>query len=106
MRSGRAEAGLRRGQHSQRLPGDAAHSVSAARSDPVKTVGRRAGRWLMTRRSGQATVEFAVLYAGVVLPLIFMTIFVAEMLWIWHSVADFTRDAARYASTHCWMSDN
>ena len=54
---------------------------------------------------GQALTEFAVLYAGVILPLTFMTIFVAEMLWIWHSVADFTRDGARYAATHCWMSD-
>ena len=56
-------------------------------------------------RSGQATVEFAVLYAGVVLPLTFMIVFVSEMLWVWHSVADFTRDGARYAATHCWMAD-
>ena len=34
-----------------------------------------------------------------------MLIFVAEMLWVWHSVADFTRDGARYAATHCWQSD-
>lgn len=61
---------------------------------------RRAGR-----RSGQASVEFALLYAGVALPLTFMIIFVGEMLWIWHSVADFTRDGARYAATHCWMAD-
>ncbi len=54
----------------------------------------------MRRRSGQAVTEFAVLYAGVVLPLTFMTIFVAEALWIWHSVVDFTRDGARYAVTH------
>jgi len=59
----------------------------------------------MRRRSGQATVEFAVLFGGVILPLTFMTIFVAEMLWIWHSMADFTRDGARYATTHCWMAD-
>jgi hypothetical protein len=55
--------------------------------------------------SGQATTEFAVLYAAVILPLTFMTVFVAEMLWIWHGVADFTRDGARYASTHCWEQD-
>ncbi|MFN0169418.1 MAG: TadE family protein [Bryobacteraceae bacterium] len=55
-------------------------------------------------RRGQATVEFAVLYAGVILPLTFMLIFVAEMLWVWHSVADFTRLGARYASTHCWQN--
>jgi hypothetical protein len=57
------------------------------------------------RRSGQATFEFALLYAGVILPLTFMTFFTAEMLWIWHSVADLTRDGARYAATHCWMAD-
>ena len=52
------------------------------------------------RSSGQALTEFAVLYAGVILPLTFMAIFVAEALWIWHSVVDFTRDGARYAVTH------
>lgn len=57
------------------------------------------------RRSGQAAIEFSVLFASVILPLTFMTIFVAEMLWIWHSVEDFTRDGARYAATHCWMAD-
>ncbi len=59
--------------------------------------------WRDTR--GQETVEFALLYASVILPLTFMVVFVAEMLWIWHSVVDFTRDGARYAATHCWMSD-
>jgi hypothetical protein len=57
------------------------------------------------RQSGQALVEVAVLYAGVILPLTFMLIVVAQMLWIWHSVADFTRDGARYAATHCWIGD-
>jgi len=57
------------------------------------------------RRSGQALSEFALLYAGVTLPLTFMIVFVSEMLWVWHSVADFTRDGAQYAATHCWMSD-
>ena len=61
----------------------------------------------MRRRnnSGQATVEYALIYAGAILPLSFMVIFVAEMLWVWHSVADFTRDGARYAATHCWQGD-
>jgi len=57
------------------------------------------------RESGQAVTEFALLYAGVMLPLTFMVVFVAQMLWIWHSVVDFTRDGARYAATHCWQSD-
>lgn len=56
-------------------------------------------------RSGQAVTEFALLYTGAVLPLTFMVVFVAQMLWIWHSVADFTRDGARYAATHCWQAD-
>jgi Flp pilus assembly protein TadG len=62
----------------------------------------------MTRkslRSGQATVEFALLYISVLVPLTFGIIFISEMLWIWHSVVDFTRDGARYAATHCYQSD-
>jgi hypothetical protein len=57
------------------------------------------------RRFGQSAVEFALLYGAVILPLTFMTIFVSEMLWVWHSVVDFTRDGANYAATHCWMAD-
>ena len=63
---------------------------AADRSPPHKCAGRH--------------LEFALLYAGVMLPLTFMVIFVAEMLWVWHSVIDFTRDGARYAATHCWQS--
>ena len=55
------------------------------------------------RTRGQATIEFAAIYAAVVLPLTFMLIFVSEMLWVWHSVADYTRLGARYAATHCWQ---
>jgi hypothetical protein len=46
-----------------------------------------------------------VLYAGVILPLTFMTFFVAQALWIWHGMADFTRDGARFAATHCFQAD-
>jgi hypothetical protein len=49
-------------------------------------------------------MEFALLYAGVILPLTFMIVFVAEMLWIWHGVVDFTRDGARFAATHCYQA--
>ena len=67
----------------------------------------RPRRSLVSRRkqSGQATLEFAIMYAGVILPMLFMIIFVSEMLWTWHSVCDMTRDGARYAATHCWMAD-
>lgn len=54
--------------------------------------------------SGQQLVEFAVIYSAVVLPVTFALIFTAQLLWIWHSVADFTRDGARYAATHCWQN--
>ena len=58
------------------------------------------------RDTGAAeVVEYALLYAGVILPLTFSAVFVAEMLWVWHSVVDFTRDGARYAATHCWQAD-
>jgi hypothetical protein len=56
-------------------------------------------------RNGQAALEYALIYAGVLLPLTFMTIFTAELLWVWHSVNEFTREGARYAATHCWQAD-
>lgn len=53
---------------------------------------------------GQATVEFVVLYGALVLPLTFALLFTAELLWVWHSVVEFTRAGARYAATHCWQA--
>ncbi len=47
-------------------------------------------------------VEFVLLYGAIMVPLTFGIIFVAEMMWVWHSLADFTRDGARFAATHCW----
>ena len=52
--------------------------------------------------SGQTTVEFALTYLGVVLPLTFGLAFISQLLWVWHSVNEFTRQGASYASTHCW----
>ncbi len=46
-----------------------------------------------------------MIYAVVLLPLTFGIVFVAEMYWVWHSMVEFTRDGARYASTHCWQPD-
>jgi hypothetical protein len=60
-------------------------------------------RRLLRDSSGQTTVEYSILYAGVILPLTFAIIFVAEMLWVWHSAVDYTRDGAKYAATHCWQ---
>jgi len=55
-------------------------------------------------RSGQTTVEFALIYASVLLPLTVGLIYISELLWVWHSVVDFTRQGAGYAATHCWES--
>ncbi len=59
----------------------------------------------LKRRSGQAVLEFALMYVGVIVPLTFGIIFLAEMLWTWHSVVELTRDVARYAATHCYEGD-
>jgi hypothetical protein len=55
------------------------------------------------RRKGQSTVEFALAWTAVLVPLIFALIFTSQILWIWHSINDFTRQGAGYATTHCWM---
>jgi Flp pilus assembly protein TadG len=55
-------------------------------------------------QAGQTTVEFALSYLGVLLPLTFGIIYVSQLLWVWHSVNDFTRQGAAYATTHCGQS--
>jgi len=55
-------------------------------------------------RSGQSSVEYALIYGGLVMPVTFMIVFTAELLWVWHSVVEFTRDGAQYAATHCWQA--
>jgi hypothetical protein len=57
------------------------------------------------KKSGQALLEFALVYVGVVVPLTFGIIFLSEMLWTWHSVVELNRDVARYAATHCYQGD-
>lgn len=58
----------------------------------------------MRGHRGQATVEFAIVTAGVVIPFTFGLIYMAQLLWVWQSVSDFAREGARYASTHCWQA--
>ena len=55
-------------------------------------------------RGGQTTLEFALAFAGVLLPVTFAVVFTSQLLWVWHSVNDFTRQGASYATTHCWQS--
>ncbi len=52
--------------------------------------------------SGQSMVEWAIIYAAVIMPLTMAVIFTSELLWVWHSVSEMTREGARYAATHCW----
>jgi hypothetical protein len=58
----------------------------------------------MAGRKGAATLEFALAYAGLMLPMTFALIFTSQLLWVWHSVNEFTRLGASYASTHCWQA--
>ena len=57
------------------------------------------------RRSGAVTVEFALTYVGLIIPVTFAIIFTAQLLWVWHSAVEWTREGARYATTHCWQAD-
>jgi hypothetical protein len=34
-----------------------------------------------------------------------MFVFACELMWVWHSVAEWTRAGANYAATHCFQSD-
>ncbi len=58
-----------------------------------------------SRKSGQATLEFAAVYGVVIVPLLFGIVYVAQICWVWHSMVELTRDGARYAATHCWEPD-
>lgn len=57
------------------------------------------------RRGGQSTVEYVLVSAGVFFPVTLALVFTAQLLWVWVSVVEFTREGARYAATHCWQSD-
>ncbi len=48
--------------------------------------------------------EFAIVYGLVLLPLAFMFVFGCQLLWVWHSVAEWTRAGAKYAATHCFQT--
>lgn len=56
----------------------------------------------MRDERGQATLEFALTFAAVTMPLTFAILFTSQLLWVWHSVTEWTRAGAQYAVTHCW----
>lgn len=55
------------------------------------------------RQRGQSAVEFALTYLALILPLTMMLYHISNMMWVWHSTSDFTRQGAQYAATHCWQ---
>jgi hypothetical protein len=54
-------------------------------------------------RRGQSTVEYALTYLALILPLTMMLYHGSNLLWVWQSGSDFTRQGAQYAATHCWQ---
>jgi hypothetical protein len=60
---------------------------------------RKAGS---ARQSGAVSLEFVLAFGGLLLPATLALIFTSQLLWIWHSVNEFTRMGASYAATHCW----
>jgi hypothetical protein len=60
---------------------------------------------VMRARNGQAALEYILVGGGIVFPLIFMIVFLSQLLWTWHSAVEWTRDGARYAATHCFQNN-
>jgi hypothetical protein len=56
----------------------------------------------MRSRRGQATLEFALTFSAITMPATMAIIFTSQLLWVWHSVTEWTRAGAQYAVTHCW----
>src|SRR5690242_7635536 len=92
--------------HAEWLPLRAPHPADSDRSHPAQAHGPDPLRRHMMRRarSGQATIEYVILLGGVIVPFIFGVIYLAQMLWIWHSVGELSRAGASYAATHCWQA--
>jgi hypothetical protein len=53
---------------------------------------------------GAAAAEFLVVGMTLFVPLSLCLFYTAQMLWVWHSAAEMTREGARYAATHCWQN--
>lgn len=68
-----------------------------ALSNPAVSRARRA------TQGGQAAAEYAIVSAGVLLPVTMMLVFTAQLLWVWQSAVEWTREGARYAATHCYQ---
>jgi len=67
----------------------------------MRAAGKARGK-RQKAKCGQSIAEWAIIYSAVIMPLTFAVIFTSELLWVWHSVSELTRQGARYAATHCW----
>src|SRR5690349_5534351 len=76
----------------------------ASREKPAIALSRPRLTNCVPGQAGAITIEFAIAWTGLVAPLTFGIVFTAQLLWIWHSVTDWTREGARYAATHCVQS--
>lgn len=56
--------------------------------------------------SGAATLEMAVMLAGVIVPAAFGMLMVSQAVWTWAGVVQLTRLGASYAATHCWQDSS
>ena len=64
---------------------------------------REVSRARRATQGGQAAAEYAIVSAGVLLPVTMMLVFTAQLLWVWQSAVEWTREGARYAATHCYQ---
>lgn len=64
---------------------------------------RAVSRARRATQGGQAAAEYAIVSAGVLLPVTMMLVFTAQLLWVWQSAVEWTREGARYAATHCYQ---
>ncbi|MBI2687110.1 MAG: hypothetical protein HYX27_12405 [Acidobacteria bacterium] len=55
-------------------------------------------------QGGQAATEYVIVSGGVLLPVTMMLVFTAQIMWVWHSGVEWTREGARYAATHCYQA--
>lgn len=53
---------------------------------------------------GATAVEFLLVGMTVALPLCLSIFYIAQILWVWHSAVEMTREGARYAATHCYQN--
>src|SRR5262249_29869550 len=65
---------------------------------------RMVGQAVSPAERGQVLVEHVMMLTGVLVPLTFGIIYLCQLLWVWNSIVEVTRDGASYAASHCWNS--